>query len=58
MRLHRVGTKHFRHTAVGTLDLDFDALEIPTEDGIGLTLTAYSAEPGSPSEDELKLLAS
>jgi hypothetical protein len=51
VRLHRAGTKYFRHPAVGTVDLAFDALEIPAEDGIGLTLTAYSADSGSPSED-------
>ena len=56
VRLHRTGLKHFRHPAVGLLDLTFDALEIPTDPG--LTLTAYTAEPGSPSDENLKLLAS
>jgi transcriptional regulator with XRE-family HTH domain len=56
VRLHRTGVKHFRHPVVGDLDLDFDALESPGEPG--LTLTAYTAEPGSPSEDKLALLAS
>jgi hypothetical protein len=31
-------------------------MEIPTDRG--LTLTAYTAEPGTPSEENLKLLAS
>jgi hypothetical protein len=56
VRLHRTGVKHFRHPAVGRLDLTFDAMEIPTDPGI--TLTAYTAEPGTPSEENLKLLAS
>ena len=56
VRLHRSGTKHFHHPAVGDLHLSFDALELPGEPG--LTLTAYSAEPGSPSADNLALLAS
>ncbi|MEN3360050.1 MAG: hypothetical protein V7637_4032 [Mycobacteriales bacterium] len=56
VRLHRSGVKHFHHPVVGDLDLDFDALELPAERG--LTLTAYSAEPGSPSHDALTLLAS
>lgn len=56
VRLHQAGVKHFRHPVVGLLDLDFDALELPAERG--LTLTAYSAEPGSPSHDALTLLAS
>jgi hypothetical protein len=30
----------------------------PTREDQGLTMTCYSAEPGSPSEDALKLLAS
>jgi transcriptional regulator with XRE-family HTH domain len=56
VRLHRTGVKHFSHPVVGRLDLDFDAMELPAERG--LTLTAYTAEPGTPSEVNLRLLAS
>lgn len=56
VRLHRSGTKHFQHPVVGRLDLAFDALQLPAEPG--LTLTAYTAEPGSPGADALALLAS
>lgn len=56
VRLHRTGSKHFRHPAVGDLQLSFDALELPDEPG--LTLTAYSAEPSTPAADNLALLAS
>jgi transcriptional regulator with XRE-family HTH domain len=56
VRLHRFGTKHFRHPAVGDLNLTFDALELPGEPD--LTLTAYSAEPGTVAADNLALLAS
>lgn len=56
VRLHHIGVKHFRHPAVGPLDLTFEAMALPAE--TGLTLTTYSAEPGTPSEDGLKLLAS
>lgn len=56
VRLHRTGVKHFQHPAVGRLDLTFDAMEIPTDPG--LTLTCYTAEPGTPSDENLKLLAS
>jgi transcriptional regulator with XRE-family HTH domain len=56
VRLHRTGVKHFRHPVVGTLDLDFDAMDVSADPG--LTLTVYSAEPGSTSEDALKVLAS
>ena len=56
VRLHRNGAKHFHHPAVGNLDLSFDTFELPGQPG--LTLTAYTAEPDSPSDDALKLLAS
>ena len=56
VRLHRTGVKHFHHPVVGTLDLAFDAMDLLAEPG--LTLTAYTAEPGSPAADALTLLAS
>ncbi|WP_320781585.1 hypothetical protein [Streptomyces sp. CRN 30] len=34
--------------------LDFDAMELPARPG--LTLTAYSAAPGTPDHDALRLL--
>jgi transcriptional regulator with XRE-family HTH domain len=58
VRLHQSGTKHFLHPVVGLVDVSFDAMALPTKDDWGLTLTAYTAEPGSASEDALKLLAS
>jgi transcriptional regulator with XRE-family HTH domain len=56
VRLHRTGVKQFRHPAVGLLDLMFEAMALEADEG--LTLTAYTAEPGTPSHDGLKLLAS
>nr|QIY73777.1 helix-turn-helix domain-containing protein [Streptomyces sp. RLB1-33] len=56
VRLHQTGVKRFHHPAVGELSLPFEAMPIPTDPG--LTLTALSAEPGTPSHDSLKLLAS
>ena len=56
VRLHQAGTKHFHHPVVGDLELFFDALDLPGQPGV--TFTAYSAEPGSPADDGLKLLAS
>ncbi len=56
VRLHRSGRKRFRHPAVGPLDLMFEALALEADEG--LTLTAYAAEPGTPSHDRLRLLAS
>ncbi|MFI6742816.1 helix-turn-helix transcriptional regulator [Nonomuraea sp. NPDC050451] len=50
------GRKRIRHPDVGELDLAHEAMELPGDDG--LTVIAYSAEPGSASEDGLKLLMS
>lgn len=38
------------------LDLDYDALEIPADPG--LTIVTYIADPGSPSQQALDVLAS
>lgn len=56
VRYHRTGTKVFHHPAVGTLELDYEALLLPAEPG--LQLNVYTAVPGSASEDGLKVLAS
>ncbi|WP_133784652.1 helix-turn-helix transcriptional regulator [Kribbella sp. VKM Ac-2571] len=53
---HGTGTKRFRHPVVGELTLSWEALAMTSESG--LTLTVYTAEPGSPSEESLQLLAS
>lgn len=53
---YRSGAQPFRHPVAGPLTLDYDALEIPADPG--LTIIAYSAEPGSPSQHALDLLAS
>lgn len=56
VRHHGTGTKRFYHPAVGELTLAFEGLDMTAEPG--LTLTIYTAEPGSPSEESLRLLAS
>jgi transcriptional regulator with XRE-family HTH domain len=53
---HRTGSKRLRHPVVGSLDLAYEALEFPSDPG--LTLLVYTAEPASPSQDALNLLAS
>ncbi|MBV9161526.1 MAG: helix-turn-helix domain-containing protein [Pseudonocardiales bacterium] len=50
------GAKNFHHHIVGDLTLAYEGLEMAAEPG--LTLTIYSAEPGSKSEEGLRLLAS
>ena len=56
VKYHRTGRKRLHHPVVGELDLTFEALELPGDPG--LRLNVYTAEPGTPSEDSLKVLAS
>jgi transcriptional regulator with XRE-family HTH domain len=56
VRLHQTGNKRFQHPVVGDVTFSFEAMPLPSDPG--LTLTALSAEPGSPTQDALKLLAS
>ncbi|MFE1321985.1 helix-turn-helix domain-containing protein [Kitasatospora phosalacinea] len=56
VRRHGSGTKRFHHRAVGGLTLAYEGMELTAAPG--LTLTVYTAEPGSPSEQGLRLLAS
>ena len=58
MRIHHAGAKQFHHPAVGALELLYHTLDLPTPDQGKLALTIYTAEPGTPSEDGLKLLSS
>ena len=56
VRFHRTGVKQVHHAIVGDLSMTFEAMELTADPG--LTLLAYSAEPGSPTQDALNLLAS
>jgi transcriptional regulator with XRE-family HTH domain len=56
VRFHRSGLKDIHHPVVGDLRLTFEALALPADPG--LSLVVYGAEPGSASEDGLRLLAS
>ena len=58
VRTHHSGAKQFRHPAVGALELIYHTVDLPTPNHGKLALTMYTAEPGTPSEDALKLLAS
>jgi transcriptional regulator with XRE-family HTH domain len=55
VRHHRTGIKKLHHPAVGDLELDFEAMTLTSDPG--LTLLMYTAPPGSPSADGLRLLA-
>lgn len=56
VRFHRTGLKRIHHPVVGNLELSYEAMELPANPG--WTMFAYTAEPGSASEERLKLLAS
>ncbi|NMO90599.1 helix-turn-helix domain-containing protein [Actinomycetospora sp. TBRC 11914] len=56
VRLHQNGVKRFNHPIVGSLNFDFETLDVAADQG--LTMTVYSPEPGSPSADANALLAS
>lgn len=56
VRLHYAGIKTFTHPAVGAIEVAYNSMELPADPG--LVLTIYTAEPGSPSQDALRLLAS
>jgi hypothetical protein len=55
VRLHRSTRKQFHYPVVGFLDLAVEAMEFPGE---GMSLFVYTAEPATPSQDALNLLAS
>jgi transcriptional regulator with XRE-family HTH domain len=56
VRYHHTGRKRLRHPVVGDLELTYEVLALPADPG--LSLVVYGAEPGSPSQDGLRLLAS
>lgn len=55
VRQHHLGAKPFHHPVVGELYLTYESLDLAVD---GLTLVAYGTEPGSDSEEKLRLLAS
>ena len=56
VRHHGTGLKTFHHPVVGEMTVAYEGLEMAAEPG--LTLTIYTTEPGSPSEEAMRLLAS
>lgn len=56
VRLHRSGVKRLRHPLVGDLTLTYESMELTADEN--LRLNAYSAEPGSPDQEALNLIAS
>jgi transcriptional regulator with XRE-family HTH domain len=56
VKFHRTGAKQLHHPVVGDLTLAYEALELPGD--TGQRILVYTAEPGSPSQEALNLLAS
>lgn len=56
VRMHTTGVKLLHHPVVGDLDLPFETF--PLGDGPSQFLLTYTAEPATPSQDALNLLAS
>lgn len=53
---HRAGSKRFGHPVVGELTLNYESLRLVAD--AGQSMTIYTAEPASPSQERLDLLAS
>ncbi|GEC09202.1 transcriptional regulator [Streptomyces spinoverrucosus] len=58
VRIHHGGVKRFHHPDAGPLELTYQPLDMPLSTHEAHALTIYTAEPGTPDEDRLKLLAS
>jgi transcriptional regulator with XRE-family HTH domain len=56
VRYHQTGSKRIHHPVVGDLELSYEVMALSADDG--LTISVYSAEPGSRSQEGLDLLAS
>lgn len=56
VRHHSTGIKRIRHPEVGDLELSYEAMELPADPE--WLMFGCTAEPGSPSEERLRLLGS
>jgi transcriptional regulator with XRE-family HTH domain len=56
VRLHISGVKQFHHPVVGDISLNYERLELAADSG--LAIVTYTADPGSKSEQSLRLLGS
>ncbi|MFI7445005.1 hypothetical protein ACIBP5_33975 [Nonomuraea indica] len=58
VRIRHDGSKRLWHPQVGDLDLTYQSPELPVSNRTVYDPTVYTAEPGSTSEERLRLLAS
>jgi transcriptional regulator with XRE-family HTH domain len=56
VRYHQTGTKRLHHPVVGDLELSYEVMQIAAD--AELRLAIFTADPGSPSQRALDLLAS
>ncbi|MBP2409520.1 helix-turn-helix domain-containing protein [Brachybacterium fresconis] len=56
VRHHRAGLKRIHHPVVGDLELSYEAMDLPANPE--WSLFAYTAEPGSATEERIRLLGS
>jgi transcriptional regulator with XRE-family HTH domain len=56
VRIHTTGLKLIHHPVVGDLELSFESFPLAADPS--QSLLTYTAEPGSPSQDALSMLAS
>ncbi|MGU3293179.1 helix-turn-helix transcriptional regulator [Williamsia sp. M5A3_1d] len=56
VRRHVSGVKTFHHRAIGDIELGFEAMPLPGD--VGLTLTVYTPAPHSTAEESMRLLGS
>jgi len=56
VRFHSTGDKRIHHPVVGDLDLSYESMELSADDGLSVSI--FTAEPGSASQQALDLLAS
>lgn len=56
VHVHVMGSKTFRHPVVGELQVAFNTIPLPGDQG--LSLTVYTPEPGTGTDERLALLAS
>jgi hypothetical protein len=56
VRIHRAGTKTFRHPLIGEVTLPYETLRIDAVSS--QILSVYTPQPGTPEADAIRLLAS